>query len=73
MNDPHIEAHDMIAEMDHPEHGTVKAPANPVNFSALETTHERAPPDLGEHSVEILGDLGYSPEEIASLESENVI
>ncbi|WP_254761901.1 CaiB/BaiF CoA transferase family protein [Natrinema marinum] len=73
VNDPHIEAHDMIAEMDHPEHGTVKAPANPVNFSSLETTHERAPPDLGEHSVEILGDLGYSPEEIAALESENVI
>ncbi|MDS0475221.1 CaiB/BaiF CoA-transferase family protein [Natrinema sp. 1APR25-10V2] len=73
VNDPHIEAHDMIAEMDHPEHGTVKAPANPVNFSSLETTHERAPPDLGEHSAEILGDLGYSPEEIATLESENVI
>ncbi|WP_408957221.1 CaiB/BaiF CoA transferase family protein [Natrinema sp. 74] len=73
VNDPHIDAHDMIAEMDHPEHGTVKAPANPVTFSSLETTHERAPPDLGEHSAEILGDLGYSPEEIATLESEDVI
>ncbi|ELY83409.1 MULTISPECIES: CaiB/BaiF CoA-transferase family protein [Natrinema] len=73
VNDPHIDAHDMIVEMDHPEHGTVKAPANPVNFSSLETTHERAPPHLGEHSAEILSDLGYSPEEIVTLESENVI
>ena len=73
VNDTHIQSRGMIAEMDHPNHGTLKAPANPVNFSSLETTHERAPPDLGQHSAEILSDLGYSEDEIEALESEDVI
>ncbi len=73
VNDPHIQARDMIAEMEHPEHGTLKSPANPVNFSSLETTHERAPPNLGQHSAEVLGELGYSDDEIESLEDDEVI
>lgn len=73
IDDPHIEARGMIAEMEHPEEGTFKAPANPVNFSSLEVTHERAPPTLGEHTVEVLEELGYSPEEIVELESSGVV
>lgn len=73
VNDPHIQSRNMIAEMEHPEHGTLKAPANPVNFSSLETTHERAPPDLGEHSRQILTEIGYSAEEIKTLESDGII
>lgn len=73
VNDPHIQSHEMIAEMEHPKHGTLKAPANPVTFSSLETTHERAPPDLGQHSREILAELGYSAEEIEALESDDIV
>lgn len=73
VNDPHIESRGMIAEMEHPEHGTFKAPSNPVNFSSLEVTHERAPPTLGEHTVEVLEELGYSPEEIVELESSGTV
>jgi crotonobetainyl-CoA:carnitine CoA-transferase CaiB-like acyl-CoA transferase len=73
VNDPHIQSRDMVAEMEHPEHGTLKAPANPVNFSSLETTHERAPPDLGQHSREILEELGYSADEIETLEAEDIV
>lgn len=73
VNDPHIEAAEMITEMDHPDLGTFQAPANPVNFENLETETTQAPPMLGEHTDEVLAELGYSDEEIARFQSDGVV
>jgi formyl-CoA transferase len=73
VDDPHIEAADMITEMEHPDLGTFRAPGNPVNFGSLETDTSQAPPKLGEHTDEVLAGLGYSDEEIARFRSDGVV
>lgn len=73
VDDPHIETRDMVAEMEHPELGTFKSPANPVNFDSLETDEEGPPPRLGEHTDEVLADLGYDEAERERLQSDGVI
>jgi crotonobetainyl-CoA:carnitine CoA-transferase CaiB-like acyl-CoA transferase len=71
VDDPHVDARGMVEEMDHPDLGTFRAPANPVEFSTLETAADRAPPKLGEHTEEVLTELGYTDEDIERLRSES--
>ncbi|WP_332900302.1 MULTISPECIES: CaiB/BaiF CoA transferase family protein [unclassified Haladaptatus] len=73
IDDPHIEAKDMVAEMEHPDLGTFKSPANPVNFSSLDTDAAEAPPRLGEHTDEVLSDLGYDDAAREQLRADGVI
>jgi len=48
--------------------------SNPVKFSDTPVCYEKAPPLLGEHTIEVLrGRLGYSEAEIASLRKDEVI
>jgi crotonobetainyl-CoA:carnitine CoA-transferase CaiB-like acyl-CoA transferase len=47
--------------------------AFPLSLDDKRVVHRSPPPRLGEHTVEILEELGYSAEEIAALEAEHVI
>ncbi|MUV85570.1 CoA transferase [Natronomonas sp. CBA1123] len=73
VNDPHIEQNDMLAEMEHPDLGTFRSPNNPVKFENLETDTSQAPPRLGEHTEEVLSELGYNDEEIDRFVSDGVV
>jgi len=73
VNDSHIEAANMITEMEHPDLGTFQAPGNPVNFTELETDTTQPPPMLGEHTDEVLAELGYSDEEITRFQNDGVV
>ena len=74
VQDPHIQAREMIAEVSHPRVGKLKIIGTPMKFSRTPCKIEKASPDVGEHSEEILSAfLGMSPGEIEELRKKKVI
>ncbi len=53
--------------VDHPSEGRLRMPEPPVRLSASPSSIRRMPPRLGEHSAEVLAEIGYSSEEIRRL------
>ncbi|WP_409330000.1 CaiB/BaiF CoA transferase family protein [Trujillonella humicola] len=65
LHDPAVEANGYL--MAHPEHPTLRLAAPPVQFDDTLPAVRRPGPRVGEHSVEVLGELGYGPEAIEEL------
>jgi len=59
--------------LEHPQAGIVRQVAPAVVLSATPATVRTAPPGLGEHSAEILADLGETQESIADFRAAGVI
>ena len=71
--DPQVAAREMVVEVDHPKAGRTRALGNPLKFSETPTHVSRAAPLLGQHTDEVLRDLGYSPDQIRVLRSEGAV
>ncbi|PWK53203.1 CaiB/BaiF CoA transferase family protein [Pleionea mediterranea] len=63
----------MLFELPHNSGEKVKQVANPVKFSATPVNYVKAPPTLGEDTRQLLLSMGYSEEEIESLQDKKVI
>jgi crotonobetainyl-CoA:carnitine CoA-transferase CaiB-like acyl-CoA transferase len=72
-SDPQVLSRDMYQEIPHPTLGTIKQTGLPIKFSRTPGGLDRHPPLLGEHNGEILGELGYSEEDIAGMLDKSVI
>jgi CoA:oxalate CoA-transferase len=74
VNDPHTAAREMITEVEHSKAGRLKVVNSPLKLSRTPVKIERACPELGEHTEEVLQNLlGFSQEKITELRSLQAI
>ena len=71
-DEPSLRASGTIVEVEHPERGKYLTVGNPIKLSDSPTDVERSPL-LGEHTEQVLSQLGYSAAQIAQLRAEHVI
>ena len=74
-NDPQVWANEYLVELDHPgaDLEKVRTVGVPVKLSKTPGRVQRHAPELGEHTHEVLVELGYAWEEIGQLHADNVI
>ncbi|MEJ5031746.1 CaiB/BaiF CoA transferase family protein [Comamonas sp. MYb69] len=73
LEDPQTLARDMVIEVDHPVAGQVQALGLPIKFSHGNGVTRRGAPQYGEHTAEVLQELGYSSEDIAALSASQAV
>jgi crotonobetainyl-CoA:carnitine CoA-transferase CaiB-like acyl-CoA transferase len=72
-NDEQLAHRKFFAEIHHPVAGALTYPRAPFTMSAPSYVIRRPAPTLGQHNVEILGQLGYSAADLAALSAAAVI
>ncbi len=63
----------MVQEVDHPAAGRIRMLGFPVQLSATPASTRQAPPLLGQHTAEVLAELGYSRDEIEAMEKQGAL
>jgi len=71
--DPAVRHHDLVHEYEHPEVGRLRLVGQPIAFTETPTRDPGPPPTLGQHTDEILCELGYTDAEIAALRARRVL
>jgi crotonobetainyl-CoA:carnitine CoA-transferase CaiB-like acyl-CoA transferase len=73
-DDPHVQSRAMVHTWDRPGTGPVNLVSSPMKLSATPVRNDVAPPLLGQHTNEVLGELlGYSSEKIQQLRKDAII
>jgi crotonobetainyl-CoA:carnitine CoA-transferase CaiB-like acyl-CoA transferase len=72
-NDEHMKAVGFFRTMEHPSEGKINLTAPPMKFSETPAEIRTLPALLGEHSVEVLREAGYTESEIAEMLADGVI
>jgi crotonobetainyl-CoA:carnitine CoA-transferase CaiB-like acyl-CoA transferase len=70
---PQVQARDMVLTVEHPTAGPLRMAGSPIKLSEYTTTVRRPPPTLGEHTGEVLRELGYTAADIETMRQEGVV
>ncbi|MBI1735264.1 MAG: CoA transferase [Candidatus Rokubacteria bacterium] len=73
LNDPQTATRKVIRRMEHPKLGNIPVVGNPIGFSGMDPGIRRHAPARGEHTDEVLREMGYSPSEVADLRARKVV
>jgi len=71
--DPQVQHREMTVRMPHPLTDTLCLVASPMKFSATPVRYRRPPPLLGEHTAQVLAELGFGTDEVDALKRANAI
>jgi formyl-CoA transferase len=71
--DPHVQARDMLVEVQHPKLGSLRLPGIVPKLSATPGEVRTTGPSMGDHNAEVYGELGLSATDLDRLTTEGVI
>ena len=73
IQDPQIEAMGALLKYEDPGAGSIRTPRPPAQFNETPSNIRRAAPRLGEHSREVLAEIGYLEEEIQTFINQKIV
>ena len=73
VDDPHIVARGFIELIEHPLHGARPYAGPPWRIDGVPVDPHRPAPCLGEHTDEVLAEIGYTPDDIAALRAQEAL
>jgi crotonobetainyl-CoA:carnitine CoA-transferase CaiB-like acyl-CoA transferase len=72
-DDPHLLASGGLLDITLPNGQTARTPALPLSIDGKRLQKRRDPPNIGEHTMEVLTELGYGAEEIATMSRDGTV
>ena len=72
-DDPQVKHLDLFYEMNHPEHGKLKAAHRAIRYDGDNRSNFSPPPSLGEHTDSVLAQFGFEQERIDALRAAGLI
>ena len=70
---PQVLENELIVESEHPNTGPMRQARPPELFERTPSSIRRVAPLLGEHTDEVLGEAGFSPDEIRELHADGTL
>ena len=72
-NDEHLLARKFFVDLEHPVLGTLRGLGSPMRLARTPVRHHRAGPRLGEHTADVLRELGWSDADVDDLAGASII